>query len=407
MTKKMTKRSKQGTDKNTSEDARNDQQSVILRGNEIELGGEPEEVEEEVVLEEDGAEEVETEEVKGAEEIRENAEEEAGSAGDGTQKRLPEVEKPGFWHRVNVSYPWLKFALAVLAMVAVLAGGFGVASLVEGSHEVANVPKVTEPVEPVEPEAPAEGKDKEITEAPTEEKPEEKPDQTEEQPGGETDGGVSSQPPSVPVTVPEGAQGKKLIALTFDDGPSTATTGRLLDILREKKVRATFFVLGNMAQRAPALVQREEAEGHEVGSHTPWHNQQTKLSAANIQAEEATMNQIFTEILGHTPVFTRPPYGAVNEVVRANLAQPLILWSIDPEDWKYRNTATVRANVVRAAHDGAIALMHDIHATTVEAVPGIIDDLRAQGYEFLTVSELAKARGVGLANGWTYYNFRP
>ena len=85
----------------------------------------------------------------------------------------------------------------------------------------------------------------------------------------------------------------------------------------------------------------------------------------------------------------------------------MILWTVDPEDWKYRNTTTVRANVVSRAFDGAIVLMHDIHGTTVEAVAGIIDDLRAAGYEFLTVSEMAKERGVVLQNGYSYGSFRP
>ena len=84
----------------------------------------------------------------------------------------------------------------------------------------------------------------------------------------------------------------------------------------------------------------------------------------------------------------------------------MIIWTVDPQDWKYRDAATVRANVVSSTFDGAIVLMHDIHSTTVDAVANIIDDLRAAGYEFLTVSEMAAARGVVLQNGYSYGSFR-
>lgn len=211
--------------------------------------------------------------------------------------------------------------------------------------------------------------------------------------------------PDNPAKDPNVTPGSKLVALTFDDGPSAATTPRLLDILKQKGVKVTFFVLGNMAQRSPDILRREVAEGHEVGSHTPYHNQLTKLNFSQVRAEAIEMDRIFTDILGTVPPFTRPPYGSFNQTVKDALAQPLVLWSVDPLDWKYRNAATVRSNVVSATRDGSIILMHDIHATTVDAVAGIIDDLRAQGYEFLTVSELAAAKDQPLLTGWAYYSF--
>lgn len=411
MTKNNDQRSeKMNRGKKEKDNVKNDQKSIkgveeaqLIHLTEVELGGEAEETTAENSESLENAENsvVDEEVDEATEDGNSNSEKVEGK--DGEDQETPEV-RGGFWHRLNVSYPWLKFAAMILLVVGVTLGGFGVASLVHGSHETIPVTEEEHPTsdEPIaeKPAEPAEPKPEEPEEPAPEPEPEEKPEEN----GGS--GQITVVPPTKPVVVPEGATGKKLIALTFDDGPSAANTGRLLDILREKNVKVTFFVLGNLAERYPDLVRREEAEGHEVGSHTPYHNQQTKLSVANIQAEAATMNQIFINILGHSPAFTRPPYGSVDDKVRANLAQPLIIWSIDPEDWKYRNAATVRANVVGAAHDGAIALMHDIHATTVDAVPGIIDDLRAQGYEFLTVSELAKARGVTLQNGVSYFNFR-
>lgn len=197
------------------------------------------------------------------------------------------------------------------------------------------------------------------------------------------------------------------MALTFDDGPSAANTPRLLDILASKQVKVTFFVLGNMAQRAPGIIQREAAEGHEVESHTMSHQNLAKLSGAAIQGEVSGADGVLQGITGQAATLVRPPYGAINATVRANIGKPMIIWTVDPEDWKYRNAATVRANVVSKTFDGAIVLMHDIHSTTVDAVAGIIDDLRAAGYEFLTVSELAQARGVTLENGASYGSFRP
>lgn len=318
----------------------------------------------------------------------------------------PKQERSWDWraklHRLNGDYPWLKI-VGVIILTLLMLGGVGWALAGgQGSQEVDSTEIAGE-----------EGSDQETEnkdgQGGAAQPPEEQsPEVVKPEPEPEANAGQNTEVPPAPQRpAKEVVPGSKLIALTFDDGPSGATTPRLLDILAQKQVKATFFVLGSMAQRAPDLVQREEAEGHEIGSHTPWHDNLANLGAAEIQRQVATMQQILGGILGHGPAFTRPPYGAVNQAVKDNLGQPLILWSVDPEDWKYRNAATVRRNVVGAAFDGAIVLLHDIHASTVEAVAGIIDDLRAQGYEFLTVSELARARGVTLANGVIYYYFKP
>lgn len=203
------------------------------------------------------------------------------------------------------------------------------------------------------------------------------------------------------------AAGKKMVALTFDDGPSPATTARLLDILRDKNVKATFFVVGTMAQRSPDLLQREEAEGHEVGSHTMAHTSFATMDATATQSEMRAINEVFQGILGHPVNLVRPPYGSLSQVAMDNVGKPLILWTVDPLDWKYRDAASVRQRAVADSFDGAVILLHDIHSTTVDAVAGIIDDLRAQGYEFLTISEMARARGVTMTGGVTYGSFRP
>ena len=312
---------------------------------------------------------------------------------------------------LNAKYPWLKLvalgALTVLVMLGGFATGRALGNLVIGGR-----PEVAQTETEAEDEAGAgneeteeasggasgdvsgetSGESKTDGEKPTEQK---KP---EEQPAA-----VAPAETPKPVT----NTGRKLVALTFDDGPSSVTTGRLLDILKAKGVKATFFVVGNMARKAPELVRREEAEGHEVGSHSVAHQNLSKFGVASLQNDVAEMDRIFMEILGRKVAIMRPPYGAVSTVMRSSLGKPMINWAVDPLDWKYKNAATVRQNVVSATFDGAVVLMHDIHATTVDAVANIIDDLRARGYEFLTVSELAAARGVSLANGVVYYHFKP
>lgn len=203
--------------------------------------------------------------------------------------------------------------------------------------------------------------------------------------------------------------GQPLVALTFDDGPSGATTPRLLDILREKNVKATFFVLGGMLNARPDISQRAEAEGHEVESHTMTHRNLEKATVGDVQWEVAAMNQVFQEKLGHLPKLTRPPYGngIRRPEVTGNIGTPMIYWSVDTEDWRSRNAAAVQERIRRDVYDGAIILMHDIYPSTVDAMAGAIDELRARGYEFVTVEELARARGVEMVNGVTYFNFRP
>lgn len=211
--------------------------------------------------------------------------------------------------------------------------------------------------------------------------------------------------PKAPQDLPYVEAGSKLVALTFDDGPSAVTTPRLLDILKTYDVKATFFALGTMAQRSPDILRREKAEGHEVASHTMYHNQLTKLSFADVRGEAAEMDRIFTEILGQVPAFTRPPYGSYNVTVGDALGQPMVLWSVDPRDWADRNASVVCNRVLSSTVDGSIVLVHDIYSTTVDAVPCIIDGLKARGFKFLTVSELARVRGVSMVNGQAYFSF--
>ena len=193
----------------------------------------------------------------------------------------------------------------------------------------------------------------------------------------------------------------KCIALTFDDGPGP-DTGRLLDLLKAQNVPATFFVLGDQAVKYPSLVNREYAEGNEVGNHTWDHKDLSKLPAAAVQDEINRAADAIAAAGIPRPTLVRPPYGAVNDTVRGIGGFPFIMWRVDPEDWKYPDPARVADQIVGHAKPGRIVLSHDTHKTTVDAMPAVIQQLRQQGYTFVTVSTLMK--GVTLQNGTSYFN---
>lgn len=202
-------------------------------------------------------------------------------------------------------------------------------------------------------------------------------------------------------------EGKKLVALTFDDGPSADTTPRLLDILSQKDVRATFFMLGSRASANPDLVKRVEKDWHEVASHTMYHQNLARIPGPAVQSDVNEANAVFNQILGHTPTFTRPPYGNINDNVRSSISTPMILWSVDTEDWKNKNTESIISLTMSEVYDGGIILMHDIYPTSVDAIPTLVDTLRNAGYEFVTISELTKIRNANPTKGNAYYSFRP
>lgn len=201
---------------------------------------------------------------------------------------------------------------------------------------------------------------------------------------------------------------RPLIALTFDDGPDKTTTPRLLDGLAQRGVRATFFLIGEQVPGNEDLVRRMDSEGHQIGVHTYDHVSIMGLGKADIQAQVDKTRTLLSEILGREESFLlRPPYGAVDEAVKREAGSAIILWSVDPEDWKYKNTARVSAHIVSHAGDGDIVLLHDIYSTSVEAALDVIDVLRQRGYVFVTVEELAQQRDVELKTGQVYRHFYP
>ncbi len=182
---------------------------------------------------------------------------------------------------------------------------------------------------------------------------------------------------------------KPMVALTFDDGPHPTNTDALLDILEANGATATFFQVGQNLWKDPDAVRRAEEMGCEIGTHSYRHADLSKLSAEAIAADLKKADDAFIEVLGHAPTLLRPPYGAMNSAVKTTTGRSIITWSIDTEDWLSRNAQKVIASVQGAGDlDGQVILMHDVHATTIEAAETLIPWLIEQGYQLVTVTEL-------------------
>lgn len=179
----------------------------------------------------------------------------------------------------------------------------------------------------------------------------------------------------------------KCVALSFDDGPGPGTA-TILDTLKQYKAHATFMVVGSRVGSYASLVQREAAEGHDIGNHTWDHADLTNMSLVDAEGEVNRTADAVANIVGKRPFFVRPPYGSYNRAVVNAVGEPFILWSVDPDDWKDRDADVVYQRVMSAVKPGAIVLSHDLYPTTAAAYQRIIPDLIKQGYTLVTVSDL-------------------
>ncbi|MFD3621095.1 polysaccharide deacetylase family protein [Streptomyces sp. NPDC058676] len=180
----------------------------------------------------------------------------------------------------------------------------------------------------------------------------------------------------------------KCIALTFDDGPAAPETATLLNHLARYRARATFFTVGQNVAAHPELVRAEAKAGHEVGNHSWNHPDLTKLTPEQVAYQLGRTSTAIKAATGKAPTLFRPPYGAVNAKVKASTTLSPVLWDVDTEDWKYRDSAKVAQAVISKARRNSVVLMHDIHPTSVAAVPELLRTLTTEGFHFVTVSHL-------------------
>ena len=207
--------------------------------------------------------------------------------------------------------------------------------------------------------------------------------------------------------MPVGAAGReKLVALTFDDGPSGKFTRRLLDGLAERDAKATFLLCGYRMEQYPELTERIFRDGHEIGLHGYSHKTMKNMCRRDVTQELRRSMELIPE--GCCVSFFRPPGGLCSQCIKAaaeNFGLSVLSWSVDPKDWATDNVATIQKAVIRQVRDGDVILLHDMSDSSVDAALAIIDALQAQGFQFVTASQLAQARNVTLAPGETYTRF--
>lgn len=201
-------------------------------------------------------------------------------------------------------------------------------------------------------------------------------------------------------------KGSKLIAFTFDDGPSNGPTNRLLDGLNELDARVTFFVLGSRVNTYQNSLKRAYEMGNQIGSHTYNHLNLLKLSDYNVYKEIRDTNRAVKNIIGVEPTLLRPPYGNINDDIKKEANMDVILWDVDTLDWKLKNRYKIKDEILKHAHDGAIVLLHDIYMESVEGALLAMWELKEEGYNFVTIDEMAKLKESSLDKSKTIHNFK-
>ncbi len=189
-------------------------------------------------------------------------------------------------------------------------------------------------------------------------------------------------------TVSETRMEEKVVALTFDDGPHSVYTKELLEGLKKRGIKATFFLMGSNIEGNEELVRQMKQDGHLIGNHGYRHVQMTEEGAEKVRESVEKTGKIIGEIIGEEPEYLRPPYGDWNEELAEKMDLTPVFWSVDSLDWKYQNTPKITNRVLKDVEDGDIILMHDIFPTSVESALEIVDTLQVQGYTFVTADEL-------------------
>ena len=184
---------------------------------------------------------------------------------------------------------------------------------------------------------------------------------------------------------------KPVVALTFDDGPNASSTPILLDGLKERKVRATFFLIGENVEKDEneKIVKRMYEEGHLIGNHTYTHCNLSKLETGEAKKELEQTDTVIEKITGKQPVFVRAPYGELPVDSEQDLNRIYIGWTVDPLDWMTEDTGAVVKTVVEEINPGDVILLHDCYPSSVQAAIRIVDLLQGKGYEFVTVDHLS------------------
>lgn len=186
----------------------------------------------------------------------------------------------------------------------------------------------------------------------------------------------------------------KVVALTFDDGPSKYTN-KILDVLKKYKAYATFFVVGNKAYFQGDVLRRMLSEGNEIGNHSYDHKRLNNLSESEFKDEINKTQEIIKDLTGFTPTLFRPTYGGYTKKLMSYTDLTFVLWDVDSRDWAVKSKEKILENVLPYVKSGSIVLMHDNHKYALDSIEDIIKELKGKGYKFVTVSELLKLKSMG------------
>lgn len=213
-----------------------------------------------------------------------------------------------------------------------------------------------------------------------------------------TTGAAGANPQSV-------APDKPMVALTYDDGPYSPATNRILDALEAVDGRATFFVVGNRVAGCASVLRRADALGCQIGNHSWDHTDLTTLSIGDIQSQLDRCDAAVEEVIGKKPALLRPVGGCISATVYDAVERPMILWSVDPRDWATEDVDQVYRSVLETVQDGDVILLHDLYPSTAAASERIIPALVERGFQLVTVEELARYKGCTLTGHTTYTRF--
>ena len=197
---------------------------------------------------------------------------------------------------------------------------------------------------------------------------------------------------------------KPMVALTYDDGPYTSVTNKIVNTLKKNDARATFFVVGNRVNTYKSALKNAYNAGCEIGNHSYDHYILTNYNAKTIKSQIDKTNTAVKKITGEAPTLVRAPGGSINSSVKTNVKYPLIQWSVDTRDWESRDSKAVVKSIKTDVKDGSIILMHDLYDSTATATATIVPWLKAEGYQMVTVTELLQIKGYSLKAGNVYYN---
>lgn len=203
---------------------------------------------------------------------------------------------------------------------------------------------------------------------------------------------VLPKPNNLPDIMRHGRYDRKAVALTFDDGPSPATTRKILAILAKEKVTATWFVVGSYGQRHPELLKAIHTAGHTLANHSFTHPRLTKLGPSELRAQLKDCSGVIREATGVAPHYMRPPYGAYNRAVLNEAAaqgMTVVMWGVDPKDYRKPGDGVIRDRIINHSGSGSIVLLHDGQSQTVAALPEIIAGMRKHGHTFVNLDAMA------------------